>query len=382
MNSAFGKPSGTLRWLDHRAEYDVVQLLSFAYSAIDLAAAYGSGAASGWQFDLERYQALIPGELQDWNQQVAKLNRRPLHYTEYPLFLSPILDERFVPFHLATVGWVRKWLQAELAVNWRDKHIDSQLFSHPDRLITAGYQLLPQPGSREPLDSSEGAAGLGLVGLGAIWYWYRERCEICFRLQSPGLFRCSLHSQSKNNLGDDPHDAARRAHSSRIARKAIAAYGDLSKILRTGFWGTCHFEHTIAYILWPSLAVQASYSTDKVKAALDVAPHVRRLLPTNFPSVSPVEQMSALRENLDPEERVANIWPDKIREAEEWLAAEAIVAPGRRSGLSPSNVARVAQIAHLLEQGLSKSEIAAQLDISTSHLSHLLRRAQARRGKP
>lgn len=373
-STAFGRSSGTLRWLDRRVDYDLGQLLSFAHAAIDLAAAYGSGAVSSWKFDLERYQALVPGELRDWNQPVKERSRRPLHYTEYPLFLSPILDERYIPFRRGTVGRIREWLTTELTLNCQ-KHIDNQLFSHPDRLIMAGYQLLPQPGSREPLDSRKGAAGLGLVGLGAIWYWGRERCEICFRLQSPGLSRCSLHSQSKNNLGDDPHDAAQRAHRSRVARKAIAAHGDLSKMLKVGYWGYCHFEHTIAYILWPSLAVQANYAIGKVKAALDVAPHVRRLLPTNVLAASPGEQMSALRANLDPEERVANIWPDKVREAEEWLAAEAIVAPGRQGGLSPTNVARVAQIADLSERGLSKSEIAIQLGISASHLSHLLRRA-------
>lgn len=378
MNNSFGNPSGALRWFNRRRLFDVRQVLAFGYHAIDLGATYGSGAVPThrpWEIDIERYKALVPGVILDWSPEVARTHRPPPHYMDHPLLLDPVLEENFIPFPHGTVGQIRGWLQAELALIGRDAEANDEQFSDPERLIAAGHLLLPRPGEPEPLDSRVGAVGLALVGLGAIWFWHRTRCEVCFRLSAPGLSRCSLHSQSKFNRGDDPRDASHRAQFSRVARKAVVANTDLCQILHVGE-GRATFEHAIASILWPTFAADAFFDADKVASALNAAPRVHRLLPSNFQSLSPAGQMSLLRERIDPEERVAYVWPEKIHEAERWLAAEASVAPGRQCGLSQTNMERVALIMRLLEQGFHRAEIAEQLNISRSHLSHLLRRAQ------
>lgn len=377
MNATFGKPSGALRWLGHGVRHELSKIIAFGHLAIDLAAAYGSGATHGYgpaAFDIDRYLLLIPGQAQDWNPEVADTHWAPLHYMDGFLALDPILDEGLLPFPTGTVGDILAWLRNTLSREGRQAKLNDQVFSEPDLLITAGYQNLPEPGCEERLDSQNGAAGLALVGLGAVCYWTRERCDICFRLKAPGLDRCTLHSQSKLNLGEDSQEAGQRAQSARVARKAILASPNLSEILHLRS-GLATFEHAVASILWPRLVAEATYSPSAVISALELAPRVQGLLPSGFSSLPAVEQMSMLRQGLDPEEHVAFLWPQKIREAEEWLSIEAMIAPGRQTGLSQANLARVTQIRTLLEQGLPNAEIAEKLEISRSHLSHLLRRA-------
>ena len=79
--------------------------------------------------------------------------------------------------------------------------------------------------------------------------------------------------------------------------------------------------------------------------------------------------------HIDPGEWVVSYWFTRVGAAEAWLEAAEALSPGREH-MKPTdqNRERVAKARALLQQGISKKDIASQLGISQSHLSHLLRR--------
>ena len=104
-------------------------------------------------------------------------------------------------------------------------------------------------------------------------------------------------------------------------------------------------------------------------------PHVRSTLPTNFCELSDARACATLRRCVDPREWVVSYWYARVAAAEAWLEAAHILPRGRTHMThSDLNRERVAKARAWLLDGLSKKEIASRLAVSSSHLSHLLRR--------
>lgn len=383
MSMQFGETSGRLRWLKRDRYYSLYELARVGFYSIDASALYGVTSSPNvpqQPSPLELYQGLIPGEIEDWNPLLRIPDRLPKNFGDWVIMFGLLAPSEIFPFSRGTPGTLTAWLRRELDLLGLQQPTPERLFLEPWLLIKVGNQVLRHIAVRPVLDWPEGVVGLVMVGLGAIVYAAPEqRCEVCFRRKAPGLARCRIHSQSKLNIGADSRAAGQRAQSSRIALRAAAADETLLETLKR-CQGPTDIEHVVASILWPTETAAFSFHHDEVKVAIESAPHVCELLPPDFLSLPAVDQVTILREHIDPEEWSMYCWPDKIREAERWLMAEKRIAPGRQQGLCSRNKERVVRIQELLERGLPKNRIARELGISRSHLSHLLHRARLRRG--
>lgn len=113
--------------------------------------------------------------------------------------------------------------------------------------------------------------------------------------------------------------------------------------------------------------------------ALTRCPTVLQKLPVNILTLDVNSVLVHLRASLDEQEWNYRAWPAKVLLAEQWLTALNFVAPGRKSsGISDTNKERLLLIEQWQLQGFSKSVIAEKLNISRSHLSHLLKRYATR----
>ena len=136
-------------------------------------------------------------------------------------------------------------------------------------------------------------------------------------------------------------------------------------------------EKTVAGILWSLNVDDGPFNLQGLRNGLTAGhfPHVRALLPRNFVELNDAHAYAILRRVIDPNEWVVSCWYTRVTAAEAWLKVATRLAPGRRH-MQPTerNRERVDLARTLIQQGLSKKEIASRLGVSASHLSHLLRR--------
>jgi len=196
----------------------------------------------------------------------------------------------------------------------------------------------------------------------------------------PASTRCARHSQTQSIRVDDdgPKVHAQISSEARLAKRVVTKLG----------WSRAEFvsafgqdgsveEKTIAGLLWGLRVGDGGHTLQHLKEGLsnNHFPRVQALLLSNFCGLNDTRACTALRRYVDPREWVLSYWYTRVGAAEAWLEAAESLSPGRVH-MKPSvqNLERVANARSLLQQGLSKKDIAAQLGISQSHLSHLLRR--------
>ena len=344
----------------------------FGYDAIDLGAAYGSGAADGNRFDFDLYAQLLPVDANVWSPGNTQGRLPPLECG--PGFPHPNLFLDVADHAFSRRSWLHWFHDGAHFVAPHGAQTEDVL-AEPTELMKTGYALVARAGRHHGVESREFAAALAIVGIGALGIVRRRTCQMCFRCAVPGLTRCLVHSQSKVVVEGDRRVGAGQAQSARTARLTGSLLGWPAKRPLSLDWGYTE-EWANAGVLWPDRIRLAHSWLKRLGEAFATSIHVRALLPKDFLQLAQADKFSALRRAIDPYEWCANRWPEKICLAEAWLTYEGKVAPGAPPrGLRRENVDRLMRIKALMALGLSKSQIADRLGISRSHMSHLIRRA-------
>lgn len=373
-------PNRLLGWLPEHSTVDSQWLALAGYDAIDLAAAYGTGAYYRWPvFDRQRYASVLPAPLQLWAPKFEQ--EGPQGYEGGRHTTPPKLCTEAMNFPLTRVSWLQRLDEAG-STSRLDSPIDRNAFANPHLLLREGFRLAKISGHRHGVESPEFALGLALVALGNVGILHRRECSICFRLAVPGLRRCGAHSQSKLLPGGHQSQQQSSAAASRSARRAAEQLDwphSRPFSMSVGYYE----EWTTAAVLWPDLIMAPPHVVDGIRESLRASPSAQTVLPTEFERIEFAAQLEALRSCIDPLEWFPSIWPAKIRVFDAWLSVQRVIAPGAPpGGLRKENASRLQLAVNLLVNGKSKAEIADDLGISRSHLSQLFRRGARSRRDP
>lgn len=281
-----------------------------------------------------------------------------------------------IPNHKTRTEWL-KALPEILPVRYQMRL--NFLVRNPAHLLRVGVQMLCMEWDTHGQSRHQTAEALAIINLGALGLFPRVRCAVCYRLALPSSTRCAMHSQTQaircNEIGRALHTQI--SSDTRKAREVMA---------KLGWWRNEYAinrlssgiaeENVIGGILW-GLYSGAGDSLQQVRDLLlsGQFPHVVKILPENFIKLNDSRACACLRQHIDPCEWDVGNWCYRLLAAEEWHAAAAKLTPGRiHMQVSHLNRNRYVKAKSMLRQGFNKKSIAAELGISPSHLSHLLKR--------
>ena len=253
------------------------------------------------------------------------------------------------------------------------------LMRDPVALTRVGYSMLCREWEDHGQCRHQTAEALSVIGLGALGLFPRVRCAVCYRLAMPASTRCAHHSQTQTIRFNENGAHAQIAAESILAKRVVAKlrWSDADFVTDRGEDPYVE-EKTIAGVLWGrDLDRWGGYPVSHLKERLrsGALPRVRSLLPPNFCELDDARACASLRRKLDPNEWVPSYWFTRAAAAEAWLEAAESLSPGRtQMRPSDTNQRRVAEARALIDQDVPQKQIAAQLGITASHLSHLLRR--------
>lgn len=253
------------------------------------------------------------------------------------------------------------------------------LMRDPVGLTRVGYAMLCREWENHGQCRHQTAEALSVVGLGALGLFPRVRCAVCYRLAMPASTRCAHHSQTQAIRFNENGSHAQVAAESNLAKRVVEKlrWSDADFVTDRGEDPYVE-EKTIVGILWGrDLDRWGGYPVSHLKERLrsGAFPRVRSLLPPNFCELDDARACASLRRKLDPNEWVPSYWFTRAAAAEAWLEAAESLSPGRtQMRPSDTNQRRVAKARALIDQDVPQKQIAAQLGITASHLSHLLRR--------
>lgn len=246
--------------------------------------------------------------------------------------------------------------------------------SKPDFLVRFGFYKLALSFFSISEEVSEVAACLSMIGVGAIEILLAGTCDLCrLRRAAPASRRCDKCSRSKRLIHPEEQrgQAARSMQTKRLRDSCVIPVISTSDDLHASF------ARSMASIFFTMEGKSPAYVQwlENVKSSFEVAPLVRSKLSSNFLEIPPAEQFTELRNIIDHNEWDYSVWPTKILQAQAFTEASDALIRRRRTGGPLSTTIDLANRARtLLRQGLSMSEVALQLSISKSHLSHTLKR--------
>lgn len=274
--------------------------------------------------------------------------------------------------------FMRWWKDCFSRMTMREERFEG-LFCEPHKLIRTGYLISRTAIRLKVLDPTRALVGLTMVGFGVKAFHPYRYC-ICWRRAIPGLDRCAIHSRSKMNILGSSRSESSTIQATRIAQRINRT--PERTLDRVRIRPVQHYDNAISSILWSLPAAEQALRSEGLQRQLDKAPRVRSLLPEDFSSLPYNRQLACLRSRLDPNEWAARAWPFRIHYAEIWLSLESVVVRCSSStGLAPHNLDRLAQAERLLLQGKMHRQVAGELGVSASHLSHLLRRGNSKFSK-
>ena len=353
-----------LNWLEPKQVLLSESLLTYGYDSIDISAVYESQSNIEDEFadfNFNFYMSLLPIPFEEWcPQNSARDHPLTLDATIFPLSnLFKLVEPR-----IKYLDFVRFLAQERM------KPASAFLmnrFHDPITVVQSGFSLLRKTWELHGRDSREFAYALMFIGSAATQTRFSRRCDFCFRRALPGLARCGEHTQSKFVRKDVIKDAVRQAHRARTGKKTAARTDS------TLFEASALEPDTLAGIIWGGH--HHSEVQSDILSALAQAPLVRNRLSENFDTLHFAEQLDSLRIILDPNHWDVKGWPKTIENAQKWFEVEEIVSPGsRRKGLREKNKKLAEKALSLLSAGAPQKEIAIQLEVSESNLSHLLKR--------
>jgi len=360
-----------LLWLDRRYQ-NVDRLARLGYQSIHLALLHIARDWGTGPLDIQRYFDLLP------NDNVWRLPGRDEHPSTTRCYYSILLE---VPYFESTIRPVPMMTARDLAAWWemyiRPPELSSLEFSSlmgdPAMLVILGYITMRDQFYDESEASPLIGACLSMIGAGAIGALVSDKCQLCqFRRSIFNTKRCKLCSLSKRVV--DPVHRAQQAAGIRHSKRILATTDFFSSINMLSDEGPARYFSTMISSMQRGSPAHNAW-IQNIETALNSAPLARQLLPPDFMTISHAQQLSALRKAIDPQEWDYSLWPEKIAQAQKWCQAESDLA-SRRKGPGPAKeTVRKAMMARdLLASGMSKTEVAKSMNLTLSHLSHILRR--------
>lgn len=290
--------------------------------------------------------------------------------------LLPLMEPEARPVpYMTSSDLVRWWIQEVLPHEPNPSRL-AEVLDRPDSRVVIGTYHLRTTFTSLNEDCPALGACLSMVGAGALEILLASPCELCKHRRAIHGLRCPVCSRSKQAV--DPSqssDAAVRARRARSIRDSITevlvSLPDNQK---------ASLGRSMASLLYamPNTSAVYQHWLDAIKMALKQAPLVESGLTYDFFGLDFKSQLIDLRQLIDPNEFDYTIWPEKITRSQAWQEREAgILARKRGPGPMPKTLAQATQALALLNSGLTKSEVALVLGVSSSHLSHILARTQS-----
>lgn len=355
-----------------RGRHDVDVLSTIGYQVVQASIHH---VAEFWIPDVpesEVQNALMP------NESAFKYLREGESLPPTPLipatFYFPVLEPSSRPVPLMTSHDLMNWWACLIGRTYpRCTTLSTQL-NRPDYLVRTGYLLLKEEYFEATDDRHELGACLSMIGAGALAIFTSQPCNLCkIRRSVAGTLRCSACSRSKRVI--NPTDMqSQKADASRIRRILINSTLQDMSLSENHF---SIYSRSIASLLF-SMGKHSPYYLEwlfHINAALDKAPTIKQMLGSEFQGADFRSQTQVLRNIIDENEWDYGHWSEKILHAQFWHDAADIVQKRRRGPGPMAKTINLGQHAQkLLQQGFSKKEIALELGVSLSHLSHILRR--------
>lgn len=361
-----------LYWLS-REYHDVMRFCRIGYMALQIAVNHVSGNWGKGPTDTSAYNHLVPHSDYPGPNENGEL---PTGSFVLAVGLGiPDLEPTVVPVPAMRRHDLVNWWGALVRPDQITKDAFMVGMGEPEFLISLGYLMLRGPFFCAAECSREFGACLSMVGAGTVALITSRPCNLCkFRRAVYASDRCALCSMSKSVVTLDQFDqqAAVTRKRKRILQAGNSSLGELV---------VPHSQEPAERALALMLASMHRSTPEyrawakAVRTSLSLSPGVSHQLPKNFLGLRQQAQLKELRRVIDPLEYDYAAWPEKILAAQRWMEAEAIVAARRKvAGPTQSTIEKGRRARSLLSSGLSRAEIAEQIGLSLSHLSHILRR--------
>lgn len=240
----------------------------------------------------------------------------------------------------------------------------------PFWLIQAAYTVLK--GNRETVrpqgSDVDAMLCLGLAGRALL---EMKACEFCFRWAVPGHSHCVEHSLSKVVGGTAQQRQSRYAAGRRVAGQYYSTFHQvpsrLNRITRA------ERPFLIARLLWGvSLPDEERTLRATERALVQRSEAAARGRGEAWQAVPRSGLFDALRVRLDPFEHHPAAWVPKLRAAQAWYAAAAVMTPGQR-GRSLKVRSRLPDALWHANRGATKGQVASLLGISPATLTYMLK---------
>jgi len=211
---------------------------------------------------------------------------------------------------------------------------------------------------------------LVLMGLAATGLREMRYCEFCPRWACPGSSLCVHHSQSRLVPGTPSEKAARyrigRAVGEIFRRHVpeVPVQVELTDSTLPAF---------LAHLLWRAASPNEARTAAAVRRQITDSPALQELIGQDVDSLGNDRLYSRLQKTVDPYEVRPAAWLWKLRLLRLWSGYAAAVAARPRK-TSFDAWLRLVKASFLEREGLTRAEIARQLNLSPSAISNWLRR--------
>lgn len=215
---------------------------------------------------------------------------------------------------------------------------------------------------------------LVLMGLAATGLREMRYCEFCPRWACPGSSLCVHHSQSRLVPGTPSEKAARyrigRAVGEIFRRHVpeVPVQVELTDSTLPAF---------LAHLLWRAASPNEARTAAAVRRQITDSPALQELIGQDVDSLGNDRLYSRLQKTVDPYEVRPAAWLWKLRLLRLWSGYAAAVAARPRK-TSFDAWLRLVKASFLEREGLTRAEIARQLNLSPSAISNWLRRHETK----
>ena len=240
----------------------------------------------------------------------------------------------------------------------------------PFVMLQASYQALAANRSHAGASRSD-AHAMVMFGMAGFSLLAMQGCEMCFRWAMIGHRYCTEHSLS----GEAPGDPRERQARHQAGRRAMVEFHYRLKELPRRFTEGASARQRaflVSRLLWGTTVPEEDALARKVWESLTAYPLTLAHL-AKAKQTEPQGVFERLRESLDPLEFVPGNWRTKIRAAETWFRAVERWTPGVRRGGRKARLRIIDAVILVRDFGASKSEIADELNLHPSTISHWLR---------